>query len=182
MMTSLTPPITQSRGWAGWPRSAPSAAARDPCLVTGPRATLVPRSRCRGVSPAHEHSRAAFLNRVTSPTRPRSRQRAPGRCRAAAGSPGSRGHRPADPRLEDRPGPGSARLATNGRAPRHRPDPWPAWHHDLVRPEHSLRKMLQHAYEILWGGMAAAYRAAAMPSRPFAFRDARRGLATPCRD
>ena len=40
---------------------------RDPCLVTCPRATLVSDSRCRGVSPAHEHSWAAFLNRVTSP-------------------------------------------------------------------------------------------------------------------
>src|SRR5258708_3816614 len=43
---------------------------REPCLVTWPRVTLVSDSRCRGVSPAHEHSCPAFLNRVTSPISP----------------------------------------------------------------------------------------------------------------
>ncbi len=40
---------------------------RDPCLVMCPRLTLVPDSRCRGVSPAHEHTSAGRRNRVTSP-------------------------------------------------------------------------------------------------------------------
>jgi hypothetical protein len=35
----------------------------DPCLVIGPRLTLASDSRCRGVSPAHEHSRAGVANR-----------------------------------------------------------------------------------------------------------------------
>ena len=42
-------------------------SSREPCLVTCPRATLMSDSRCRGVSPAHEHSCPAFRNRVTSP-------------------------------------------------------------------------------------------------------------------
>jgi hypothetical protein len=37
------------------------------CLVTCPRETLMPDSRWRGVSPAHEHNWAADVNRVTSP-------------------------------------------------------------------------------------------------------------------
>jgi hypothetical protein len=39
----------------------------DPCFVMWPRLTLVSDSRCRGVSPAHEHSRAGVVNRVMSP-------------------------------------------------------------------------------------------------------------------
>jgi hypothetical protein len=42
-------------------------SSRDPCLVTCPGATLVSDSRCRGVSPAREHSCPGFLNRDRSP-------------------------------------------------------------------------------------------------------------------
>gem|GEM_PF-2600642 len=42
-------------------------SAREPCLLTRPRAAFRPGSRCRGVSPAQEHRYAANLNRVTSP-------------------------------------------------------------------------------------------------------------------
>ena len=36
-------------------------------LVIPPRCTWLSDSRCRGVSPAHEHSRRALANRWTSP-------------------------------------------------------------------------------------------------------------------
>jgi hypothetical protein len=38
-----------------------------PCLVMGPRRTLVSLSRWRGVNPAHEHSAGADRNRAMSP-------------------------------------------------------------------------------------------------------------------
>jgi hypothetical protein len=42
-------------------------SSRDPCLVTRPRLTLRSDSRCRGVSPVHEHSRAVVRNLPASP-------------------------------------------------------------------------------------------------------------------
>ena len=63
----LDRPVTESAG-ARWIASITAQrSSRDPCLVTCPRATLMSDSRCRGVSPAHEHSCPGFLNRVTSP-------------------------------------------------------------------------------------------------------------------
>src|SRR5450755_3459936 len=61
MMASLTEPVTESAG-ARWMASMTAQrSCRDPCLVTCPRVTLTSDSRCRGVSPAHEHSCAGGL-------------------------------------------------------------------------------------------------------------------------
>ena len=52
------------------PVTASTAAHRTrvgPCLVIRPRRTLSSDSRCRGVSPAHEHRRFGFGNRSMSP-------------------------------------------------------------------------------------------------------------------
>jgi hypothetical protein len=55
MMPSLTAPVTESARTRWTASISAQRSSRDPCLVTCPRATLVD-SRCRGVSPAHEHS------------------------------------------------------------------------------------------------------------------------------
>ena len=55
---------------AGWCWIASTSAQRssgEPCLVMWPRVTLVSDSRCRGVSPAQEHSRAGPGTGVMSP-------------------------------------------------------------------------------------------------------------------
>jgi hypothetical protein len=41
--------------------------SREPCLVMRPRTTLASDSQCRGVRPAHEHSRVGWWNRMMSP-------------------------------------------------------------------------------------------------------------------
>jgi hypothetical protein len=76
---------------------ASTAAQRTslgPCLVIGPRRTLVSDSRWRGVSPAQEHNGGAPANRCTSPISATNTAANTGLTRGWSGGPGSRRRRP----------------------------------------------------------------------------------------
>ena len=51
-----------------WAASTAAHRTRpEPCLVIGPRRTVVSDSRCRGVNPAQDTSRVGSAKRCTSP-------------------------------------------------------------------------------------------------------------------